>query len=68
MTSPHIHTHRFKTYLVILLFTKTENRRAEQVLPWRLVPVGMERMWRGCRMVERMQEAEYGANIVYTCM
>jgi hypothetical protein len=31
---------------VILFFTKTENRRAEQILSVGLVPMGGRRMWR----------------------
>jgi hypothetical protein len=42
--------------------TKTENRRSEQVLSWRLVPVGR----RGCG--ERAWVVEYGANTMYSCM
>jgi hypothetical protein len=40
-------------------FTKSEIRKAEQVLSGGLLPVGAGRMWR---------MGEYGANTVYTCM
>jgi hypothetical protein len=40
-------------------FTKSENRRAEQVLSGVLVPVREE-------FGERVQEGEYGTNTVYT--
>jgi hypothetical protein len=41
---------------VILFFTKTENRRAEQVLSWVLVLVRGGRMWKKeCRRVNIVQ-------------
>jgi hypothetical protein len=43
-------------------YTKSENRRAEQVLSVGLVPVE----WGGC--VEKVLESEDSANTVYTCM
>jgi hypothetical protein len=46
----------------LFCFTKSENKKAERVLPGALVPVG----WGGGR--ERVWEGEYSANTVYTCM
>jgi hypothetical protein len=48
--------------VIIFFFIETENRRAEQVLSCRMVPVGRGR----CK--ERVQEGEYNGNIMYTCM
>jgi hypothetical protein len=42
-----------------LSFTKSENRKAEQVLPaWGLVPMGAGRRWE--------KEGEYSINTVYS--
>jgi hypothetical protein len=45
-------------------FTKSENRRAEQVLP------GVEGFyqWEGGEDVKRVWEGEYSTNSVYICM
>jgi hypothetical protein len=45
------------------IFTKMENRRAEQVLSGVLVLLG----WRGEECGEKVLGTENGANIVYTC-
>jgi hypothetical protein len=52
-----------KLFLKIFFsFTKSENKRTEQVLLGALVPVGVGRMW------GKGGGGEYGANTVYTCM
>jgi hypothetical protein len=50
------------TKMSFFSFTKLENRRAEQVLPMGLVPVGGGKMW------EMAWEGGYSANTVYTCI
>jgi hypothetical protein len=45
-----------------LFFSKTENRKVKQVLSGELVPVG------GGGHKERVQEGEYGRNVMYSCM
>jgi hypothetical protein len=47
-------------------FVKSENRRAEQILPgtgW-----GACYQWEGAGSGESVWEGEYSANTVYTCM
>jgi hypothetical protein len=44
------------------LFSKTENRKAKQVLSGRFIPLGEG------RIKERVKEAEYGGNVTYSCM
>jgi hypothetical protein len=55
---------KFHTQIKCLFFsfTKSENRRVEQVLPG-----GNWHQWEGGGVGERMWEDEYSANTVYTC-
>jgi hypothetical protein len=45
-------------------FTKSENRKVEQLLPLG----GRWYQWEGGGQEERAWEGEYGTNSVYTCM
>jgi hypothetical protein len=47
----------------IFSFTKSENKKAEQVLPCR-----SWYQWEGRRDGERVWEGEYSANTMYTCV
>jgi hypothetical protein len=53
-----------KNFILFFSFTKSENRRVDQVLPESKVWY----QWEGRGGGERVKDGEYGANTVYTCM